>query len=250
MCNVPVQSLAADDAQMKVASFVPLLSDILQTFAPGVVTCCFCHLPANYLPGLGDLYGPYSPTFRDLTHYRELAQQNINVKTENPPDFISEITMDVDKKICFITTSTKSCTNKKKTVLSAGVPTAKEVEQSVSAMSPQLRIMHTLDYLLIDPKKTSRKHHNNERSGKFRIPGFSGNLNLKSSGSANSTENNTNLKKLMPGIETIVFIEPQDDTIPSKSPEKVSVTSPKRRKSAASKLSDNITATHMFNTSD
>lgn len=46
--------------------YIPKLHDILSTVEPGVVTCCFCHLPANHVLGIGDLFGPYRPLAEEV----------------------------------------------------------------------------------------------------------------------------------------------------------------------------------------
>uniref|UniRef100_F7BNR0 PHD-type domain-containing protein n=1 Tax=Ciona intestinalis TaxID=7719 RepID=F7BNR0_CIOIN len=231
-----------------VAIYVPRLRDILQTFPQDIVTCCFCHLPGNYLPGLGDLYGPYCPTFRDLTEYRKIAHTNLDLPSASCQNHdISEITVDLDKKVCYITTKYSNGT--KEIIESQEVPTAKETEDTISEMSSQLRIMQTLDYLLSDSRKSSHKHRSHKHTGKIRIPGFNGTLKLKSSNPGNDTAINSDLKKLLPGIDTIIFIEPvaQEGNMQARPGGNRNMGSPGVK---IATVLDNITVSHKFDTSD
>ena len=56
--------------------YTPKKSDILQRFSSNVTVCSLCHLPANFLPRLGDLFGPYRPSYCEvLEQYKEVHKQ-------------------------------------------------------------------------------------------------------------------------------------------------------------------------------
>lgn len=55
-----------NDVETYPGNQIPSLSTINTTFPHDVVRCAFCGLPANWFPGLGDLYGPYRPTYLDV----------------------------------------------------------------------------------------------------------------------------------------------------------------------------------------
>ena len=75
--------------------FIPSMSNIVQTFTPDITVCSFCHLPANYLPTLGDLFGPYRPSFNEVWnryHDRQKQisfQQNKNLFTSKSVQSVS-----------------------------------------------------------------------------------------------------------------------------------------------------------------
>ena len=79
-------------------NFAPKLVDILQEFSANVVVCSFCHLPAHFLPGLGDLYGPYRPTYNEFLEQYQSINQNFSVKQS----LAEKTDFDISKQeVCF-----------------------------------------------------------------------------------------------------------------------------------------------------
>ena len=56
--------------------YIPQPSDILHKFPSNVTVCSLCHLPSNFLPQLGDLFGPYRPSYSEvIDRYKEIHKQ-------------------------------------------------------------------------------------------------------------------------------------------------------------------------------
>jgi len=69
-------------------SYVPKISEILQKFPSNMAVCSLCHLPANFLPQLGDLFGPYRPSCNEvIDRYKVLQNQfprtDVNVNSSS-----------------------------------------------------------------------------------------------------------------------------------------------------------------------
>jgi len=62
------------------SSIIPSLSTIRQLVIPHqAIVCSLCHLPANFFPGIGDLYGPYKPSSQDVMDNHDKAQNDLQL---------------------------------------------------------------------------------------------------------------------------------------------------------------------------
>ncbi|XP_076814524.1 uncharacterized protein LOC143460781 [Clavelina lepadiformis] len=228
--------------------YVPTKQQIMQNFLPEITTCAFCHLPANFLHGLGDLYGPYGPTFHDIMERRDDARERfysaLNINAFFPSkNNKNEICFDRDRNICYITSSGESSGSFVQTVSST--PTTQNTLESIEELMPRLRMMQTVDSILNEHGKKA-----NSKRKKLQIPGFTGTIKFFES---NSQNKDSNQNKLPTNLDTMVFMEPSLNLLPANEspPTKTNNnTSPRRKRGKKSELLDStsVEVVHKFKT--
>ena len=76
VCLNQVSDVNAKTQSINSPLYALQLTDLLQRFPSNVTLCSLCHLPSNFLPQLGDLFGPYRPSYNEIfDRYKVLHSQ-------------------------------------------------------------------------------------------------------------------------------------------------------------------------------
>nr|CAB3266869.1 transcription factor 20-like [Phallusia mammillata] len=180
------------------------LETLKQTFPSDVVLCALCGLPGNLFPQIGDLYGPYRPTYHDVMDRYDAAAKlfdgcggNLNRKKKDYKNSGCEVCF--DNNTCYITARHPSSNHP---THMSDVATVQNATQSIQNLSPRLHMLQTVDNILLESDK---KRHSSTCVKKFHIPGVTRDIRFK------SQADNVSNKPHVPKINTMVFVEPTVD---------------------------------------
>ncbi|XP_039261259.2 uncharacterized protein LOC120337522 [Styela clava] len=194
---------------------IPKVSHILSIMEPRATTCCFCHLPANHLLGLGDLFGPYRPLAEELlarqdsiNEHQKLNQGGITEDMAHAANGSPEVTIDREEGTCFMTARVEEdCPI-------VGGNKVEDLTETIKKSSHRLRTISTLEHVLQDSRNASwqKKQKVVQKLGNvaLRIPGPKNECKLVPSTNFDAeTDSNSQTDGLISNINSIVFLEPK-----------------------------------------